>query len=73
METAWDIWNSKIRYLGVGAMVVGGIWSLIKLFKPLIAGIQASLDAVKHANTGGDLPRKEKIYRSLMLGSFYWP
>lgn len=60
METAWDIWNSKIRYLGVGAMVVGGIWSLIKLFKPLIAGIQASLDAVKHANTGGDLPRKEK-------------
>ena len=60
MATAWNIWNSKIRYLGVGAMVVGGIWSLIKLFKPLIAGIQASLDAVKHANAGADLPRKEK-------------
>jgi len=60
LETAWDIWNSKIRYLGVGAMVVGGIWSLIKLFKPLIAGIKASLDAVKHANSGGELPREEK-------------
>jgi putative OPT family oligopeptide transporter len=51
METAWTIWNSKIRYMGVGAMVIGGIWSLIKLFKPLIAGIKASLDAVKHASS----------------------
>ena len=22
------IWSSQIRYLGVGAMVVGGIWAL---------------------------------------------
>jgi len=58
METAWTIWNSKIRYMGVGAMVIGGIWSLIKLFKPLIAGIKASLDAVKHASSGGDIPRE---------------
>ena len=60
METAWTIWNSKIRYLGVGAMVIGGIWSLIKLFKPLIAGIKASLDAVKHSSSGGDIPREER-------------
>ena len=60
METAWTIWNSKIRYMGVGAMVIGGIWSLIKLFKPLIAGIKASLDAVKHASSGGDIPREEQ-------------
>ncbi|MFQ6677291.1 MAG: OPT family oligopeptide transporter [Fidelibacterota bacterium] len=60
MDAAWTIWNSKIRYMGVGAMVIGGIWSLIKLFKPLILGIKASLDAVKHANSGGDVPREEK-------------
>lgn len=60
METAWTIWNTKIRYLGVGAMVVGGIWSLIKLFKPLIEGIKASLEAVRHANSGGEIPREEK-------------
>lgn len=60
MDAAWTIWNSKIRYMGVGAMVVGGLWSLLKLFKPLIVGIKASLDAVRHANSGGKIAREEK-------------
>ena len=41
---AWEIWNTKIRYLGVGAMVVGGIWSLIKIAKPVLDGIKSSLE-----------------------------
>ncbi len=60
MDAAWTIWNTKIRYMGVGAMVIGGIWSLIKLFKPLILGIKASMDAVKHTNSGGEVPREER-------------
>ena len=47
LNAAYTIWNSKIRYLGVGTMVVGGIWSLIKLFNPLIIGIKDSLTAIK--------------------------
>ena len=31
LEAAYLIWNSKIRYLGVGAMVIGGILSLIHI------------------------------------------
>lgn len=62
LEAAWNIWNSKIRYMGVGAMVVGGIWSLLKLFKPVMAGIQASMAAVRHANAGGEIPREEKDF-----------
>ena len=60
LDSAWDIWNSKIRYLGVGAMVVGGIWSLIKLFKPLVEGIKASLATLKNQTTDEDLPLEEK-------------
>jgi len=56
MEAAWTIWNTKIRYLGVGAMVVGGVWSLIKLFKPLVDGISASLDAYKQRNENTEIP-----------------
>ncbi|MBT3250337.1 MAG: oligopeptide transporter, OPT family [Candidatus Marinimicrobia bacterium] len=59
MTAAWDIWNTKIRYLGVGAMVVGGVWSLIKLFKPLVAGIQASINAVKSSYSGDTVNREE--------------
>ena len=60
LDAAWDIWNSKIRYLGVGAMVVGGVWSLIKLFKPLIVGIKASIDAVKNQKSNNDIPLEER-------------
>ena len=62
MEAAWQIWNSQIRYLGVGAMVVGGIWSLLKLMKPLAQGIKASLDAVKHAQSGAAIRREERDF-----------
>ena len=60
LDSAWDIWNSKIRYLGVGAMVVGGVWSLIKLFNPLVKGIKASLNAVKSRSADGDVPLEDQ-------------
>jgi len=60
MEVALDIWSSKIRYLGVGAMVVGGIWSIIDLFKPLVAGVKSSLAAYKDVKSGVKIERTEK-------------
>jgi putative OPT family oligopeptide transporter len=59
-EAAENIWNTQIRYLGIGAMVVGGIWSLMKLANPLVAGIKASLNAMKHASEGKSLAREEQ-------------
>lgn len=69
LDAAWDIWNTKIRYMGVGAMVIGGVWSLIKLFKPLVAGIKASLDSVKHAAVGNNIPRQEKDFPINYVGT----
>ena len=40
---AWMIWDSKIRFLGVGAMLTGGFWSIIKIIKPIINGISNSI------------------------------
>ena len=70
MPAAWDIWNSQIRYLGVGSMVVGGIWSLITLFKPLVNGIKASLEAVKKSKLTTDLPRHEQDFPINYVGMF---
>ena len=39
-------------------MVIGGIWSLIKLFNPLIIGIKDSLKALKEVKT--TTPNEEK-------------
>ena len=60
LTAAFDIWTSKIRYLGVGAMVVGGVWSLIKLFKPLMEGIKSSLNALKNNSSDKDIPLEEQ-------------
>ena len=77
MAAAWDIWNSQIRYLGVGAMVVGGVWSLIKLFKPLISGIKASITAIKKSGHQQDIPIQERDfpinYVGLALGCMLIP
>ncbi len=59
-EAAKNIWNTQVRYLGIGAMVVGGIWSLFKLANPLVTGIKASLNAMKYAGEGKSLAREEQ-------------
>jgi len=48
------------RYLGVGGMLVGGVWSLYKLRKSLFGGIQAGLQAYKNRKAGtGTIARTE--------------
>ena len=44
-DHAWDLWSNKVRYIGVGAMVVGGVASIVSVRAGLVA-------AVKHL-TGG--------------------
>lgn len=40
------------RRIGVGAMMIGGVWSLISLTGPLIDGVKASLRAYREARAG---------------------
>ena len=58
-ESANVIWNAKIHYLGVGAMVVGGIWSVIQLAKPLIESIQLSLKTLKESSDNISLEERD--------------
>jgi putative OPT family oligopeptide transporter len=50
---AIEIWSAEIRYLGVGAMVVGGVWALVSLVKPIQDGIQSSFAAMRAKREGG--------------------
>ena len=51
-EAALAVWSERIRYLGVGAMAIGGVWALVSLVKPIKDGILSSLDAVRQARSG---------------------
>lgn len=42
------LWSAKMRYLGVGAMVVGGLWALLSLRSSLSTAIRSGIDAFKN-------------------------
>ncbi len=61
VDIAYEIWSTQIRYIGVGAMVVGGLWALINLRKPIIMGVTAGLSAYKGTSASmTSLPRTER-------------
>jgi putative OPT family oligopeptide transporter len=53
LQAADIIHGGVTRYLGVGGMLVGGVWSLYKLRKSLLGGITAGLQAYKNRKAGG--------------------
>ena len=40
-ELAWHYWSEKVRFVGVGAMIVGGLGSVYSVRKALLSGLQA--------------------------------
>lgn len=64
LDTAWALWTGRVRYLGVGAMVVGGIWSIISVRRGIRSGL-ANLRAAHRATGAASVPRTE---RDMSLG-----
>jgi putative OPT family oligopeptide transporter len=62
-DAAGLIWGRQVRYIGVGAMLIGGLWSLWSLRKSLLSGIRTGM-SMKAGSTAGvphteqDLPMK---------------
>ena len=62
------VWSEKIRYLGVGAMVVGGIWSIIQLFKPLIESMKLSLKTLNRDSDSVPLEERDLPINYVFIG-----
>lgn len=58
------IWSTQIRYLGVGSMLIGGLWTLVSLRKSILSGVRSGLAATRAGaarvldHTEQDLPMK---------------
>ncbi|MGB2819653.1 MAG: oligopeptide transporter, OPT family, partial [Phycisphaerae bacterium] len=60
-ELAWRIWSTQTRYIGVGGMLVGGLWSIFKMRTSIVGGITSGLRAYRGAQLrGAVLPRTER-------------
>lgn len=47
VDLGYTIWGSQIRFLGVGAMVVGGLWALVSLRKTLGVAFKAGIKSFR--------------------------
>ncbi|MGI9257258.1 MAG: OPT family oligopeptide transporter, partial [Gammaproteobacteria bacterium] len=66
-DLAFAIWTSQIRYLGVGAMLVGGIWALISMRGSLVSGIVSGLRAELPSTAGGYDHTKHDTHMKFVL------
>jgi putative OPT family oligopeptide transporter len=48
---ATAIWKQQIRFIGVGGMLVGGLWTLFSLRGSLLTGINSGVSAMRRAST----------------------
>lgn len=60
VNLGYEIWSSQIRYLGVGAMVVGGLWSLIKLRGSIATATRSGFAAMRTKIDHSKLLRTER-------------
>ena len=56
-------WSGQIRYIGIGAMLIGGVWTLIQIRGPIVQSLQQLLALYrtrKASRAQGGLPRTEQ-------------
>tara|TARA_X000001036_G_scaffold320285_1_gene298785 strand:+ start:342 stop:2270 length:1929 start_codon:yes stop_codon:yes gene_type:complete len=83
VEGAWELWSTQIRYVGVGAMVVGGMSSIFRVRKGLVDAIkvlrksQINIDQDNIPSNQKDIPPKainifSAIAVTLVGGVYYY-
>src|SRR3990167_4324862 len=46
------IWRAHIRYIGIGTMLIGGLWTLVTLFKPVMQSMATSFKTLRQIRLG---------------------
>ena len=59
-ELAMQVWSTKVRFIGAGALGIAAVWTLLTLLKPTILGLRQSLKASKSSIAGELVDRKDQ-------------
>lgn len=61
-QVATSIWRAHVRYMGVGTMLVGGLWTLFTLIKPVAISMKMSFASLRRVKLGAEprVPRTER-------------
>ena len=56
----FEVWSTKARYIGVGAMIIGGLWALVSLSGSIGYALKSGVDAFKNKVDMSKVLRTEK-------------
>jgi putative OPT family oligopeptide transporter len=59
-DFANQLWSTQTRYLGVGAMVIGGLWALVRMRGSVLSGITSGLAAYREMKEGKQRDRLDR-------------
>jgi putative OPT family oligopeptide transporter len=60
-DAAYTLWSQQMRFLGVGAMLIGGLWTLVSLRGSLLAGIRSGFAATRRAQASAAAGSTDQI------------
>lgn len=52
LDWAGTLWSTQTRYIGVGGMLVGGLWSVLTMRRSIVAGVRSGLAAYGSSAAG---------------------
>jgi putative OPT family oligopeptide transporter len=65
VDQAYGIWSTQTRYIGVGAMLIGGLWTIFKMRSSLVSGIRSGLKAYRAI--GQELTQIERTEKDMPM------
>lgn len=78
LDAAWTLWSQKVRYIGVGAMLVGGVAAIVRVRHGLLAALGQLRRVTRAGSTqaGEDLPGSListlVVIASFLIGALYY-
>ncbi len=59
---AWakQIWSQQTRYIGVGGMLIGGLWTIVRLRQPIVHGVKSGLNAYRRVEGKEAVPDRQE-------------
>ncbi|HGY92211.1 MAG TPA: oligopeptide transporter, OPT family [Planctomycetes bacterium] len=70
LDFAWAVWDEKIRYFGIGAMVIAGIYSILKVGASIAAGIKTAIHGIRHGEDPDALRTDRSISGKTLISLF---
>jgi putative OPT family oligopeptide transporter len=64
VEAAKALWSGRIRFVGIGAMLVGGLWTLFQIRGSILYGLRRSMRFAPRSGLSGSRPGDNVLPRT---------